>query len=132
MKVTGYHHLSLSVTDLDRSVAWYSRVLGFSHDGGRETTEFVRAFLVQPETGVRLALTRHHHSAAEAFSEVRTGMDHVAFQVPSREDVEAYKDHFDALGVAHSEIKPTRAGSGAMIVLRDPDNIQLEVFTPRG
>jgi len=35
----------------------------------------------------------------------------------------------DELGVPHSGIK--QAALGAMIALRDPDNIQLELYWPR-
>ncbi len=30
--ISGYHHLSLSVTDLGKSTQWYHEVLGFATD----------------------------------------------------------------------------------------------------
>ncbi len=79
-----------------------------------------------------LTLTCHDRGSAGFFSELRTGTDHVAFLVPTVEDVEAWRRRFDELGVTHSEIKATATGSGALVTLRDPDNIQLEVFAPGG
>lgn len=37
------------------------------------------------------------------------------------------KRRFEELGVVHSDVKQAASGS-AMVTLRDPDNIQLEVF----
>ena len=128
MRISGYHHLSLSVTDIDKSVEWYSTVLGFTKATQFDGDGFVRARLFHGE--MPLALTCHHDRSDDKFSERRTGMDHVGFQVPTVEEVGAYKRHFEALGVDHSEIKPAGSGAGAMITLRDPDNIQVEVTCP--
>lgn len=54
------------------------------------------------------------------------GMDHVALQVASAHEVRTLKDRFAQLGVEHSEVK--ESNGNAMITLRDPDNIQIEVF----
>jgi glyoxylase I family protein len=96
----------------------------FSGDG------FRRARLRQPDSGLILTLTQHEHGSGDSFSELRTGLDHLAFAVPSVADVDAFARRFEEYRVEYSERKPTRAGTGAMITLRDPDNIQLEVFTP--
>ena len=57
----------------------------------------------------------------------RTGLDHIAFAV-SRAELDDWLVRLDELGVAHSEIKHARYGSG--ISFRDPDNIALEFFAP--
>jgi glyoxylase I family protein len=126
----GYHHLSLSVRELARSVEWYRKVLGLAITGEVEGPGFRRARLRHDEVGLTLTLTCHEGGHREPFSEVRAGMDHVAFQVPSAGDLRAWKQRFEELGVEHSEIKPAAAGSGALVTFRDPDNIQLEVFFP--
>ena len=74
-----------------------------------------------------LTLTRHDQQSGETFDERRPGMDHVALQVASSDEVKALKDRFAQLGVDHSEVKAGSSGT-AMITLRDPDNIQIEVF----
>ena len=129
--MTGYHHVSLSVTDRDRSTRWYVDVLGFSIDEKIHGTGFRRVRLMRPGMDAFLTLTAHESGSPDSFSELRPGLDHVAFRVPSGADVDAYKRRFEEHGVDHSEIKPTRSGDGAMITLRDPDNIQLEVFAPK-
>jgi glyoxylase I family protein len=126
-EVLGYHHLSLSVTDLGKSTEWYQQVLGLDVSAQIEGDGFRRTRLRAAGSGVTLTLTSHDQESGEAFSERRPGMDHVAFQVGGVDDVEALKERFAELGVTHSEIKSTTTGT-AMITLRDPDNIQIEVF----
>lgn len=127
--ITGIHHLSLSVTDLARSTAWYCDVLGFEEWSEVEGPTFRRVRLRQPETSVIVTLTCHDASH-DSFDERRTGMDHVAFSAGTVADIEALEEHFRAHGAQHS---PIRRGEGtAVITLRDPDNIQLEVFGTDG
>lgn len=125
--ITGIHHLSLTVTELTRSTEWYRTVLGFSIDAEIRTGAFERVRLRHPSHGLTLALTRHLDGRGDRFDEHRTGMDHVAFSVPTAADVAAWKRHLEALDVPHSEIQDQPEASRAMITLRDPDGIQLEV-----
>ncbi len=124
--VIGYHHLSLSVTDLGKSTEWYQQVLGLDVAAEIEGEGFRRTRLRAPGSGVTLTLTRHDQQSGETFSERRPGMDHVALQVASADEVRTLKDRFAQLGVDHSEVKGSNGT--AMITLRDPDNIQIEVF----
>ncbi|MDQ3946405.1 MAG: VOC family protein [Actinomycetota bacterium] len=125
--IKGYHHVSLSVSDLGKSTEWYREVLEFEVVAEIEGEGFRRARLRAPESGVTLTLTSHEGNSGEAFDERRPGLDHVAFQMASPEDINALKGRFEQLGINHSEIKQSSSGT-AMITVRDPDNIQLEVF----
>ncbi|MGI8810498.1 MAG: VOC family protein [Acidimicrobiales bacterium] len=126
--LAGYSHLSLTVTDLDRSTEWYSEMLGFAVDSRVEGDGFRRHRLRHPNAGITLTLTAHEAGNGEPFDERRTGMDHVSFVVPSIADLHDLKERFLTRGVEHSEVKPTASGAGGMITFRDPDNIQLELF----
>ena len=126
-EVLGYHHLSLSVTDLGKSTEWYRQVLGLDVVAEIEGDGFRRNRLRAAGSGVTLTLTRHDEESGEPFSERRPGLDHVAFDVGGVEDVRALEQRFAELGVDHSEIKGSDKGT-AVITLRDPDDIQLEVF----
>ncbi len=126
-EILAYHHLSLSVTDLQKSTEWYRETLGLEIDAEIEGAGFLRTRLRAPDSGVVLTLTAHEQRSGERFDERRTGMDHVAFDVGGAEEVQELKSRFEQLGVDHSEVKESGSGS-AMITLRDPDNIQLEVF----
>ncbi len=82
-QVLGFHHLSLSVTDLARSTEWYRQVLGLDVAAQIQGEGFSRTRLRAPESGVTLTLTRHDQESGEPFDERRPGMDHVAIQVGS-------------------------------------------------
>jgi glyoxylase I family protein len=129
-RISGYHHVSLTVTDLDKSTEWYGEALGFSHDADIEGDGFRRTRLHHPSGTITLTLTQHENGSGDRFDERRTGLDHVAFSVPNLKEVREFKRRFEEQGVPHSEIKLVRSefGDGGMITLRDPDNIQLEVF----
>jgi len=68
--------------------------------------------------------------SGEAFSELRPGLDHVAFGCASRADLEAWAARLDELGITHGGIDDAAYGSG--LSFRDPDNIALEFFAPPG
>ena len=126
--LAGYSHLSLTVTDLDRSTDWYRDMLGFSLDAEVQGDGFRRNRLRHPEAGITLTLTEHEAGSGDRFDERRTGMDHVSFAVATMDDLLGLKERFGEHGVDHSDIKPTASGAGGIITFRDPDNIQLEVF----
>ncbi len=125
--ITGFHHLSFTVSDREKSVAWYQEVMGFERHSEVQADTFTRTRLRQPESGIVITFTEHSQGSGDRFAETRTGLDHLSLQVPSIEDLRAWKRRFEEHGVDHSEIKKTGSGA-ALITFRDPDNIQLELF----
>ncbi len=109
-----------------QSSEWYCETLGFDVDAEIEGDGFRRTRLRTPGSGLTLTLTAHEQQPGEPFDERRTGVD-TSSSVGSTEAVQELKGRFEQLGVVHSEAKGA-AGGSAMITLRDPDNIQLEVF----
>ena len=67
---------------------------------------------------------------ADEFHENRTGLDHVSFAVGARSDLDDAAAVLEARGHAHGEVKDI--GSGYILEFRDPDNIALELFAPKG
>ena len=126
--LAGYSHLSLTVTDLDKSTEWYREVLNFTLDAEVQGDGFRRNRLRHPDAGITLTLTAHDAGSRDRFDERRTGMDHVSFLVPSMDDLLGFQERFAERGVEQSDVKPTVSGAGGIITFRDPDNIQLEVF----
>jgi len=132
--ITGIHHISLTVSDVEASLAWYERLLGadrvpmkFPHYE-REETGF-GVLLVEPSSGLMIGLHANTANEGERFDEARTGLDHVGLHVASRGDLEAWTAWLDELGIEHSGIRGgDEPFAFATVVFRDPDNIQLELF----
>ncbi|HET7311254.1 MAG TPA: VOC family protein [Mycobacteriales bacterium] len=129
---TGLHHVAINVRDLEKSVQWYGEVLGFAPLFPYDTDAFQRRIMRHP-SGVVIGLTRHNSDDGDAeFNERRTGLDHIAFGVGSREELEAWLSRLDAAGVTHSGISETPTTGSVLIAFRDPDNIQLELYVAQG
>jgi glyoxylase I family protein len=93
---------------------------------GRERTGYAE-LIIEPHTGIAIGLHHNESNKAEEFDEVRTGLDHISFQVEGREGLEVWADWLDSLEVAHSGIQSKKEPFVySTIVLRDLDNIQLE------
>ena len=134
------HHLALTVTDVDASVRWYEEVFGVHfimdapHNGG------VGKVLADEAKQLMIVLHRHDVNDGALFGETTTGLDHAGFFVPTRADLQAWQDHLDSKGVSrsHAADKPMTQSPiadevyGSVLVFRDPDNIQLELFCPPG
>jgi glyoxylase I family protein len=132
------HHLAITVTDLDASVQWYESVfdvhpiLDIPHPGG------VGKILAGSDRQLMFALHRHDANDGSRFTEIATGLDHAGLAVPSRHDLELWQDHLEANGVARADTadKPLTQSPiadesyASVLVFRDPDNIQLELFAP--
>ncbi len=123
------HHLSITVSDLERSVPWYREVLGLrmvgidDHAGGQTV-------LLVTVSGVVLLLQEHKAHEGASFSEFRPGLDHVSFRVDGLRDLLVWSEHLDTLGVAHPPVREEPYGS--VLVFRDPDRIQIELFADPG
>ncbi|KUH69043.1 glyoxalase [Mycolicibacterium novocastrense] len=133
--ITGIHHISITVTDLEASLAWYQRLLGadrlpmkFPHYE-REDTGYGE-LLIDPRSGVVIGLHTNIGNDGNRFDEARTGLDHVALNVASRDELDAWTRRLDELGIEHSGVRAAdEPFPFATVVFRDPDNIQLELFT---
>ena len=127
--VSGIHHVSVTVTDIERSVPWYSDVLGLTklmeeqHPDGAGYA----VVLGKPDWSMCVGLHTHQTNERERFAESRTGLDHVGFMVPGRAELDAWESKLTELGVEHSPVNDQ--GGYAVLVFRDPDNIQLEFFS---
>ena len=81
------------------------------------------------QPGLVFGLHTNVSNQGEAFSETRTGLDHVSLKVASRSDLEAWTVWLDELDVTHTGIRHLEEPFVySTVVLRDPDGIQLELF----
>jgi glyoxylase I family protein len=132
--VSGFHHFAATVCDIDASADWYERVFGmgrlsmtFPHRGAEQAGYAV--LLIEPRSGIAIGLHHHDDNAGEPFRENRTGLDHMAFAVPSHAELDAWVSWLDALGIENSGVVDVTAPMPySVVVFRDPDNIQLELF----
>jgi glyoxylase I family protein len=122
---TGYHHITLSVTDLDRARAFYEGLLGFDVD---QDFPGEKLRLRMPGTSTRLVLrpVLPGTPAGDRFTEFRVGLDHIAIG-GTREEVHQLAQTLRAADV-RADLHRDRAGHSAMVTFRDPDNIHWEFF----
>ena len=124
----GVHHVAVTVTDLDRSAAWYGKLFDAKPVLDEDTGAFyhkVWAF----DNGSLFGI--HGHKATDPkdrMDETRVGLDHVSFGVGSRAQLEEWKKRLDDMGYKNGGIVDAPYGSG--LSFRDPDNNALEIFAP--
>jgi glyoxylase I family protein len=129
--IKGIHHLGLTVRDAEASAAWYVEVLGFRRVGEHRAPDgaFRKVFLRHDDLPSRIGLTEHRAGGKDVFDETRVGLDHLSFGITGRAELGAWVARLEAAGAEYSRIATANSIPGAaVVVFRDPDNIQLEIF----
>jgi catechol 2,3-dioxygenase-like lactoylglutathione lyase family enzyme len=122
-------HVALTVRDLSVSVPWYEALFQAKPVLDEDSDPDLHHTVYLLGGNTLLALHQHGTAAPEgSFSQFRVGLDHIAFGVADRGELEKWARRLDDLGVAHGEIKDAGYGSG--LSFRDPDGIALELFAP--
>ncbi len=118
-----------TVSNADRSAAWYCRLLGWKETGRyvQPDGHVQQVCLADPLSGLQLCLV-DHEAGSGVFDEFRAGLDHLEFLIARRGDLKTWAAQLDDLQIPHSGVKEPSYTSNAMITFRDPDNIQLEFF----
>ena len=124
--ITGAHHIALTVADVSRSSTWYAELFGLQPVAQGKDDEVSFVVLAHPPSGWLLGVRQYFKHPKDAFNEFRTGLDHLAFGVATRAELEAWVTELASRGIAFSPIADTSVGS--VITFRDPDGIQLELW----
>jgi catechol 2,3-dioxygenase-like lactoylglutathione lyase family enzyme len=118
-------HVVLMVQDLERSVAFYTKVLGFKVSDVYPASMF-------PGRMVFLRCNADHHGVAlvgagKAPANSRE-LNHMAFEVGTIDEVLRARDHLKAHGVKILFDGRRRAGCQVAVEFLDPDNHVLEIY----
>src|SRR5215218_5966200 len=101
--VTGsVHHLRLTVSDVARSRAFYTEVLGFAHVMDLPAGVFLSNGTVG--LGIGPSPDPSRAPSDDRFDEARIGLDHLSFSVASRDELERARQLLDEQGMPHGEI----------------------------
>lgn len=125
MALTGADHISLSVTDLDRSERFYTDVF----DLLRLLDVGYARILIHRATGFMITVVKHEEAHGTPFTELNTGLDHIGFGVESRDELVEWERKLDSLGVTYTPIRDMEFSYH--LNFRDPDNIALELTASR-
>ena len=124
------HHVALTVTDPVRSRAFYE-MLGF-----QMAVEFPTGVLMSNGSlliGLRTAPDPARARQDDRFSPNRVGLDHLAVSLSNRAEIEAAAQLCSERGVTCGEVVDLGEGFGILVLmLEDPDGIQIELSAPRG
>ena len=121
-----FKYVGIRVTNLQRSIDFYTRVLGLKvvERGENEQIKGKTVTLQSEEDGFFLELNYYEEdSPYNTKYSAGEGLDHLAFKV---EDLEKALE--EAKKAGHPTILTMKAGSGRWAYIEDPDGIWIELF----
>jgi catechol 2,3-dioxygenase-like lactoylglutathione lyase family enzyme len=139
VETTGLHHVRVTVTDLERSKAFYTEVLGFAVAAESPGTPDDPATRSDPEqlyggvvliTNGMLFGLRPVAPAGDRFDSERVGLDHISFSVGARTDLDEAAHRLEERSVPHGQVQELAAFGIAILSFQDPDGINLELTAP--
>ncbi|WP_423923587.1 VOC family protein [Frigoribacterium sp. 2-23] len=125
-ELAGYAHVAITVSDLDRSLAFYERLLG-AGPVGRIQLDGLDRHLFSVGRGQILGVTGYDAGRDDAFDPTMPGLDHIGLAVADRDGVVAWQEHAASVGI-ESDLQDVDFGHALMI--KDPDGNQIEFFAP--
>lgn len=139
MDVSSLHHVAIRVQDPDASRRLYEDVLGFSFMEIPVSGAFIADWKGAPADGKLLAMQAgttfvileqplEGTGSEDRFSERRIGVDHLAFGVDAREDLEQLEGALRAAGVETAGIEHDPVLDKDHVAFRDPDNVRWKFY----
>ncbi len=139
MGVKSLHHVAIRVRDPGASRRFYEDVLGFSFMEIPVSGEFIAAWEGAPSEGTLLAMQAgdtfvilepplEGTASGDRFSEQRIGVDHLAFGVDERQDLERLAASLGEAGVETAGVELDPVLGKEYVAFRDPDNVQWEFY----
>jgi glyoxylase I family protein len=127
MPISAVSHISLTVSDLEASKAWYAEILGWRElmPGRTDTTTF--AYGVLPGE-IAIVLRQHDEPETSGFDPRRPGLDHLSLAVSEPDDLTRIEDRLRARDADFTAT--VQAPFGHQLTLRDPDGTALELICP--
>lgn len=124
----GMAHVSIGVTDLDRSISFYRDTLGMTVTGRRELPTGVMLVTLSGGNDTEVELTYIPTAGERAPVDPAIGLRHIAFFVS---DIDESVATLKAKGIAfHRE--PSPKGSAIRVAFfRDPDGVDIELVEKR-
>jgi len=126
LKLNKVHHVAIICSDYQRSLDFYTRLLGFT----------VMAENYRPESGgykTDLALDGEYvielfsfnHPPKRVTDPEAAGLRHLAFEV---DDIDAAVMELDSMGIAHEAIRTDGYTGKHFVFFYDPDHQPLELY----
>jgi len=124
IQAKGIHHITLRVNDMARSRRFYQDVLGFDVVQAAHDLRYSQVGL----TLVALRPPLEGTSAGDRFSEYRIGVDHMAFAVEERGELDKIVRVLREAGVHTEGVELDPTLNKEYVCFRDPDNVQWEFY----
>ena len=129
-QVAAINHVGLTVKDIDLSKRWYSDLLGFTIASEMAQDGYKLAILERADSPFSIGLFEFADNPGDQFDPHRSGMNHLAFTVTTRPELDDWLERLRELNVDNSGIHESI--NGWILTFKDPDNIALEVYTEYG
>jgi glyoxylase I family protein len=127
--LTGVAHVTLSVRDHDRSLAWYGNLFGVKPIATEKTDLWTRSVCAHAESGLVFVLIEHADQRPEPFNHRQAGLDHISLSVPDKAALDAWQARLHEQRITFTSA--TATARGALVVnFKDPDGIALELTCP--
>jgi glyoxylase I family protein len=125
MRITGIHHITLLVADLNRSASFYRNLLGMRlvKQTVNDDDKSARHFIFGNEEG--LLITCLEYPGLEEGKVGRGSTHHFALSVESVAELTAWKGYLEGRGVQTTDVMDR--GDFRSIYLRDPDGHIVEI-----
>lgn len=139
MRLAGIHHVTFRSQDPVAARRFYEEVVGLEFMEIPVSGEVTSIWKGAPAEGVFLAthagttflvVAPPLEGTAEddRFSEYRIGLDHLAFAVEDRAELDSLVERLQAAGVDTKGVETDVVLGKEYVAFRDPDNVQLEAY----
>jgi catechol 2,3-dioxygenase-like lactoylglutathione lyase family enzyme len=139
MRVAGIHHITLRSQDPDTARRFYEEVVGLEFREIPVSGETTAIWKGAPDQGVLLVTQAGNTSVIilpplegtaedDRFSEYRIGLDHLAFAVEDRAELDSLVERLRSAGVETQGVETDGVLGKPYVAFRDPDNVQCEAY----